>query len=226
MREVSGEIFRETVEAVDAVYRTLMSKRDCATHSDLFPRLLMVCRMSMLSAAAIIAERQPLNSAGITRRAVEAAILLLEIQADPEVNKTWQAEQQRSDRWEARLQNQKPPRLDLPKPNMAGDELYAQLRLLFGTISDSDLHLTPEYLYQQDFEVEGGSGETVMTLNYFHRNGQEVERSLLGFATAHMLVLKAFIRYCGGEAWARECLETLVLTLVRNQKKLDQERPA
>ena len=191
-RGSQSPIFRELVGALDQAYRTIVERHDPGT-PPFYGRLLLICHKSMLSAASLIAQSQPDDSAGVTRRAVEAAKVALAIKLNDKNALQWVSFQERHDRWIRRQQKRKPKRFHVQFKNLKADPLAKDLDKFLGILSDAYVHFTPEYYSSLDWEEKRktDSGGEIF-LNYFHRDAREIERHLIVLGAVHGLILKAF----------------------------------
>ena len=83
-----NRFFQMLVPAANAAYRAAI---DCVPRDaePMFGRILLIAHKSMLSAAVLIAELQPEDSVGITRRALEAARLAVAIKLNDQNVGQW-----------------------------------------------------------------------------------------------------------------------------------------
>jgi hypothetical protein len=130
------------VGALDEAYRSVRAN---PVGEVFFNRLLLLCHKSMLSAAALIAQAQPEDSVGITRRAVEAAKVVRAIKLNDANAQRWLAYQQRHDRWLMRQAGQKPPSFQVQFRDTAADAVMEDLTHWIGILSDAYVHFTPEF---------------------------------------------------------------------------------
>jgi len=185
-------IFRELVETLDRAYRAIIDRHD-PDRPQIFGRLLLICHKSMLSAATLIAQSQPDDSVGITRRAVEAAKVALAVKLNHENAQQWVSFQERHDRWIRRQQNQKPKPFHVQFKDLKDDPVVEDLDKFLGILSDAYVHFTPEYYSSLDWdERRRPDGGGVIFLNYFHRDAREIERHFITLAAVHGVILKAF----------------------------------
>src|SRR5260370_10432676 len=96
---------KELVASLDAAYQAIIKPPPKGRL--IFGRFFLICHKSMLSAAALIAQAQPEDSVGITRRAVEAGRVALAIKLNDENALQWISYQERHDRWLQRQQGEK-----------------------------------------------------------------------------------------------------------------------
>jgi len=184
--------FRELIGSVDAAYRAAF-KLSPIEVSPMFGKLLLICHKSLLSAAALIAQCQPDDSVGITRRAVEVAKTALAIKLNPKNAEHWVSFQQRHERWLRRQEGEKPKFFTVQFEGTQADPLVQALDTFLGIVSDAYVHFTPEYYSSLDWEVFRTSetgGE--IRLNYFHRNPREVERHYIALTAFHGKILQVF----------------------------------
>ncbi len=156
-------------------------------------RLLLVCHKSLLSAAALIARLQPENAAPVTRRSIEAALLASAIRYNSANVKEWQAFEQRTARWNARAEGDRPkplkPKIAYPK----GDEKVERLLAQLGMISDAFVHLTPESMMNLSWRTkDDGPHVATVYLSYFTTNRNLIERELIFLASVHATSLDIF----------------------------------
>ncbi|MBI3684106.1 MAG: hypothetical protein HY235_27350 [Acidobacteria bacterium] len=197
-RGCQGEIFRELVGTLDQAYRTIIDRHNPDT-PQIFGRLLLICHKSMLAAATLIAQSQPDDSVGITRRAVEAAKVALAVKLNDDNAQQWVSFQERHDRWIRRQQNEKPGPFHPQYKDLKGDPVVEELDRFLGSLSDAYVHFTPEYYSSLDWEEHRKpDGDGAIFLNYFHRDAREVERHFNMLAAVHGVILKAFDRCFDG----------------------------
>jgi hypothetical protein len=189
--------FKELIAALDAAYRTVIQPPPKGPL--VFGRFLLICHKSMLSAATLIAQRQPEDSVGITRRAVEAARVALAIKLNDRNALQWTSYQERHDRWIKRQQGEKPKPFRVEFTDIKGEPLIDELDRWLGILSDAYVHFTPEFYDSLDWDQRiGPDGDGQIFLNYFHRDAREVERHFTTLAAVHGLILKAFDRCFDG----------------------------
>lgn len=185
-------VFQGLIGTLDQAYHAIIGGHDPNT-PQILGRLLLICHKSMLSAATLIAQSQPDDSVGITRRAVEAAKVAVAVKLNDANAQQWLSFQERHDRWIRRQQNEKPKPFHVRFSDLQGDPVIEDLDKFFGILSDAYVHFTPEYYDSLDWEgrrTAGGDG--VIFLNYFHRNVREIERHFIMLAAVHGVILKAF----------------------------------
>lgn len=198
-------LFRDLIGVLDAAYHAAV---DCLPSEGvliIFGRILLICHKSMLSAATLIAQGQPEDSTGVTRRALEAAKVALAIKSNDANALHWTAYQERHDRWLRRQQNQRPGPFVVQFIDVRGDALLERINTHLGILSDASVHFTPEFYSSLDWEVnrtEDGQGE--IYLNHFQRSQREIERHLIALSAAHLTILEALNRCCDGRFQADE----------------------
>jgi hypothetical protein len=204
-------LFRELIGALDAGYHAAV---DCLPKDGvpiIFGRILLICHKSMLSAATLVAQGQPEDSTGVTRRALEAAKVALAIKINDANALQWTAYQERHDRWLRRQQNQRPGPFAVQFSDVRGDALMERINTQIGILSDASVHFTPEFYSSLDWEVNrttDGQGE--IYLNYFQRSQREIERQLIALSAAHLTILDVLNRCCDGRFQEDEhCREQL-----------------
>lgn len=153
-----------------------------------FGQLLLICGRSFLSALTLIGQAQPDDADPISRRAIEAARLALAFKTNPENAMKWVSYEERMKRWQARDRGEKPKRLT-PKLNLPRDHpILNELEKYLGILSDSSVHLTPEYFGSQNWI----RNETRLELRYFISDQRAIEGSLIAFINIHANILRIF----------------------------------
>jgi len=141
-----------------------------------------------LSALTLIGQTQPDDAAPISRRAIEATRLALAVKTNPKNAKKWCSYEQRMERWQARDRGEKPktltPKLDLPRDHL----IWTELGKFLGILSDSSVHLTPEYFGSQHWITS----EAKMELRYFTADQRAIECSLITLNGIHASILRIF----------------------------------
>jgi hypothetical protein len=197
-RGCQGEIFRGLVGTLDQAYLTIIDRHNSDT-PQIFGRLLLICHKSMLAAATLIAQSQPDDSVGITRRAVEAAKVALAVKLNDDNAQQWVSFQERHDRWIRRQENERPRPFHVQFKDLKGDLVVEDLDRFLGILSDAYVHFTPEYYCSLDWderrEPDGGGA---IFLHYFHRDAREVEQHFITLAAVHGVILRAFDRCFDG----------------------------
>ena len=145
--------FTQLIEPIHDLYERSINALDPERTRPLFGRLLLVWHKAMLSAAALIGRALPADSAGVTRRAIEAACLARAIKhSEPNLNR-WRAYEERLKRWETRLRGERPPRPNWPKiTDPPQHKMVEWLRAQLGILSDLAVHFTPEFFEGQDWK--------------------------------------------------------------------------
>jgi hypothetical protein len=192
-----GPCVTELVDSLDAAYRTVL--KPPPKGQLIFGRFLLICHKSLLSAAALIAQTQPEDSVGVTRRAIEVARVALAIKLNDQNALKWTSYQERHDRWIKRQQGEKPKSFRVEFADVKGDTLIEELDRWLGVLSDACVHFTPEFYDSLDWDEtirDGGEGE--IFLHYFHRSRREIERHFNTLAAVHGSVLKAVDRCFDG----------------------------
>jgi len=184
-------IFRELIGALDEAYGACMRLR-LDTGPLIFGRFLLICRKSMMSAATLIASRQPEDSVGVTRRAIECARFALAIKLNDENALQWVAFQERHDRWVKRQQNEKPKAFQVQLKDVHGNEHIESLDKFLGILSDASVHFTPEFYDSLDWDERKTEGGGEIFLNYFHRNQRDVAQHFNLLAAVHGRILQVF----------------------------------
>ena len=227
--------FKELIGALDAAYRASVDSVPTAGFPPIFGRILLVCHKSMLSAATVIAQGQPEDSVGITRRAVEAARVALAIKLDEENGTQWTQYQKRHDRWLKRQQNEKPKSFQVQFKGLQGDVLIERMDTHLGIMSDASVHFTPEFYSTLDWEVRhGADGFGEFYLNYFQRNTREIALHLLGLGSTHKTILESLDKCYDGCFQRDKASQTKISEFVRlgvnlneayRREYVDAERP-
>jgi hypothetical protein len=208
--------FRELIGAMDAAYRSAVDAVPRIGVPIIFGRILLVCHKSMLSAATLIAQGQPEDSTGVTRRALEASKVALAIKINDANALQWTAYQERHDRWLKRQQNEKPRSFVVRFADVQGDPLMDRIDTHLGILSDASVHFTPEFYSNLDWEVnrtEDGNGEVY--LNYFHRSQREIERQFIALSAVHLTILEALDRCCDERLRQDEACGSRIADFVR-----------
>jgi len=193
--------FTQLIGSLDAVYRAAFGLSDV---SPVFGHLLLICHKSLLSAASLIAQSQPDDSVGITRRAIEVAKTALAVKLNPNNAELWISFEKRHERWLRRLEGKKPKGFTVHFEGTQSHPLLQALEMSLGMVSDAYVHFTPEYYISLDWDIRRSSdrgGE--IWLNYFHRNSREVERHYNSLAAIHRQILQAF-DFCFDGFWGRD----------------------
>ena len=185
--------FVHLIEPVSSLYDLSMSTLAPDKANPLYVKLFLVCGKALMSAAALIARGQPDDSAGVTRRAIEAACLARAIKHDKANLNRWLSYEKRLARWEAREQGRTPrplsPKIIYPPGHKTLDWLRGQL----GVLSDVAVHFTPEFFDQQDWQTEDkGSGTVGLSLQYFESSQWTIERVLIALASVSLQILDLF----------------------------------
>jgi hypothetical protein len=178
-----------------------------ADSSRVFGYSLLLCHKSFLAAAGTIARRHPDDAAAITRRAIEVISLALAIHADPQNLERWRATDSRISRWDARLQGQRPPRLESERIRYPKHPVLEELRRYLGILSDAFVHFTPEFVAGQPWRQETRGERLAVELPFLEVNQAVIERELLVLGATHHRILKLFDEIYGGtfsrdERWA------------------------
>src|SRR6266540_2834635 len=92
-------LYAEGVGALDAAYEAAIRSLPPAGYPLIFGRLLLVCHKHMVSAANLIASCLPEDSAGVTRRAAEAAKVATAIHLNDANAQAWLSFDERNARW-------------------------------------------------------------------------------------------------------------------------------
>ena len=185
--------FVHLIEPVSSLYELSLDTLTPDKANPLYGKLFLVCHKALMSAAALIARGQSDDSAGVTRRAIEAACVARAIKHDKANLNRWLSYEKRLARWEAREQRRKPQPLSPKIADPPGHQTVDWLRGQLGVLSDAAVHFTPEFFDQQDWQVEDKGGGTVgLSLQYFEPSQRTIERALLALASVSLHILDLF----------------------------------
>ena len=161
-------------------------------HSQTLGRLLMICHRDFNVAASQIMRGLPFDSHANTRRAVEAAKVVLAVKRNRANVHEWLKRDLRQRRWDARQEGKKPEYLPPNRyPELDNEPLLHELQQYFGIAFDSFIHFTPEYLGNQDFrETPTGDGNVSIELNYFASEREVLHAIML--CGLHVRILLVF----------------------------------
>jgi hypothetical protein len=180
------------VERVMGLYDRSFALRDRGPDDVRALQLFIACHGALLSAAATVGRALPGDTIALTRRAVEAAVLAVAVEADPANYKRWLDEEKRAARWEKRNKGLK------PKEQAGRGIVYPasadRLRSYLGILSDAGVHLTPEFISTQRYRIEPieGTSGAYLRIIYFETEQRELERGLLFLGSIHLDMLEAF----------------------------------
>lgn len=185
------ELFGATCPRMDRLYELSIAgvPKD---KSPVFGQFLLVCHKSFLAAATLVGQAQPDDAGPITRRAIEVIRLAAAINSDPAVAEEWGAYEKRMARWEARNEGETPKPLHVRIP--AEHPIVKQLMDVWGIISDSDVHFTPEFFHTLRWEKR----DDRMFLHYFNGEQRTIETAIVNLLGAHMMMLHIFDEFFGG----------------------------
>jgi hypothetical protein len=191
-RSLNWEPFAEIFPLVDKLYVDAMGLMP-SDRSSVFGPLLLICHKAFLSAAGLIGQAQPDDAGPITRRAIEAARFAAIIKTNPEKVEEWIAYNERMQRWADRQEGKKPKslRVNLGQVHPGIRAAIDDLMQMLGIISDADVHFTPEYFHQLDWDKR----EESLYLNYFTRDQRVLEREIIFTSGAHLRILEV-IDWC------------------------------
>lgn len=201
---LNNPVFRELLTPLDQLYRRA-SKIESKGGGIIFRELSLVAHKSLLAASALIAQRQPEDSTGITRRALEAAKTYLAIKVDPVNLKNWIAFKERDTRWRVRREGKKPKGLHVKLRGLRGNPLADRLDLFAGMFSDAALHYTPEFYSTLNWQIHPlPDGSHQRLLQYFIDDVQQIDRYWLSLVAAHLSILEAF-DFCIDADLSKDC---------------------
>ena len=161
--------------------------------SPAFGQLLLICHSCYLSAATLVGQAQPDDAGAITRRAIEAVRLAAAMKADPMILDKWMAYEDRLERWKARREGKKPKPLNIHIP--VEHPIVKELMDIWGMLSDSEVHFTPEYFSSLPWKIERGA----LFLNYFPGDQQALERSVVHLVGTHLSILRVLEECLDGD---------------------------
>lgn len=217
--------YTQGVRALDAAYEAAIWSLPGQGHPQIYGRLLLVCHKHMVSAANLIAACLPEDSAGITRRAVEAAKVATAIRLNDANTEVWLSFQERNDRWVRRQSDEKPKPFHVKFEDMKGDEFSEALDKYIGILSDAYVHFTPEFYSTLGWEVtvhedrEGGR----IFLNYFQSNTREIERHFILLVAVHFKILQALDKCVQGHLYQQQTFRIAADDLWRTAKSLNDD---
>jgi hypothetical protein len=217
--------YAQGVRALDVAYEAAIRSLPPDGHPAIYGRLLLVCHKHMVSAANLIASCLPEDSAGITRRAVEAAKVATATRLNDKNTEAWLSYEERNERWIRRQSNEKPKTFHVHFDDMKGDEFSEALDRYIGMLSDSYVHFTPEFYSTLCWEVtvhESGDGGQIF-LNYFQSDTRELERHFLLLMAVHGKILQAFDRCLQGHLYSQPMFKAAADHLWRTAKILNDD---
>jgi len=183
--------FRELFGLLDTLYVEGLDLIPAAS-PPYFGRLFLICHKSMLGAVSLLLRLHPDDAGAVTRRSIEAALMAAAVKHDPANLTEWQSFEQRTKRWDARQEGQRPkalrPSITYPETD-AVRQLWSQL----GMLSDAYVHFTPEFMLNLDWRnAEAGDGDVSVHLNYFTKDRSQIEREFVTLAGVHSATLDIF----------------------------------
>ena len=186
----------QIIETMDDLYRLAYLKAPFPKIGDreedtFFHMCFLICHRALLSAATSTGSGRPEDGPAVTRRALEAAKVCLEVKADPDNFFVWKAVGVRKERWETRGKGVRPKgAVNLKYKGVPVEPLYENLKSLIGTLSDFTVHFTPEhvryYEWQQNPRPDGGND------NSFGMNEDAVSYHILLLADQHRTIFHVF----------------------------------
>lgn len=218
-------MYARGVRALDAAYEAAITSLPSEGYPVIFGHLLLVCHKHMVAAANLIATCLPEDSAGITRRAVEAAKVATAIRLNEANTEAWLSFAARNDRWTRRQSNEKPGPFHVSFEDIKGDDDSEALSYYIGVLSDAYVHFTPEYYSTLSWEVtsytdrEGGQ----IFLNYFQADTQSIERHFILLMAVHGKILQAFDRCFKGQIYQTPLFKVALDHLWRTAKDLNDD---
>lgn len=218
-------MYAQGVRALDAAYEAAFRAMPSEGYPVIFGRLLLVSHKHMVSAGNLIATCLPEDSAGITRRAVEAAKVATAIRLNDDNTQAWLSFEERNERWIRRQSNEKPKPFHVRFDAMKGDEFSEALDNYIGILSDAYVHFTPEFYSTMCWQVtkyedrEGGQ----IFLNYFQMDTREIERHFILLMAVHGKILQAFDRCFDGHLYRQPQFKTTVDQFWKTAKALNDE---
>ena len=192
-QNLSQEPFTLLIPPLDRAYEAAKTKVPLQRDAEVL-RLFLLCHRSFLLASVLIAEGHPEDSAPVTRRAIEMVKLAVAFVHDPGNVERWTQKEARSSRWDARLEENKPRRLQIKLEMPADNRLLNALGRWEGIYSDAGVHLTPEYLGSFPLELRPNQ----IFLSYFVNDQNHIARLMRSCAATHFLILQLFNETFGG----------------------------
>jgi hypothetical protein len=171
--------------------------------SMMFGRGLLMCHKSFLAAAAAIARCHPDDAAPLTRRAIEAAGVVVAIKHDPQNLERWRAAERRLARWDARLRRTRPPHLKGLGIKYPDHPVLDELRRYEGILSDAFVHFTPEFIAGQTWKHMDHGARILVELQFLEVDQRVLERELVVLGAIHHRILGLFDEYCN-RAFSRD----------------------
>jgi hypothetical protein len=183
--------YRELIPLLDSLYVEGIDLIPAAS-PPYFGRLLLVCHKSLLGAASLLLRLHPDDAGPVTRRSIEAVLIAAAVKHDPANLAEWQSFEERTKRWDARQEGQKPkplrPSITYPETEQV-ERLWSQL----GMLSDAYVHFTPEFMLNLDWRnADVDDGTVSVHLNYFTKDRPQVEREMVTLAGVHSATLDIF----------------------------------
>jgi hypothetical protein len=189
-----NDTFTRLIGAADAAYEIARTRGQNISAGR--ARILLTCHQSMYSAASSIARGVPLDAAAASRRALEGARTALAIKIDRKNAVRWTAFEERLSRWDARKEDEKPPKLKIEYEALNGDALAEKLATFIGILSDGAVHFTPEFLSRIDFQNRNHGAQVFS--DYLEADDQKIAGDIKILGVVHLLILKTLDRVCDG----------------------------
>jgi hypothetical protein len=218
-------MYARGVRTLDTAYEAAIKSTPTAGYPVIFGRLLLVCHKHMVSAANLIAACLPEDSAGITRRAAEAAKLATAIRLNEANTEAWLSFDARNERWIKRQSNEKPKPFSVSFEDIKGDGDSEALSHYIGVLSDAYVHFTPEYYSTLSWEVTSYEDceDVQILLNYFQADTQSIERHFILLMAVHGKILQAFDRCFEGRLHQAPPFKTAMDHLWKTAKYLNDD---
>lgn len=190
----------ELIPAISECYLQVLPLVGGATNSKLVAQIILVCHRAFLSASASILRGAPDDAAPATRRAMEAARVALAVSIDVENGNEWVQFEKREGRWQHRLRGERPGRpVQVRFRGLDGEPLAGEIDRWIGMMSDSQVHFTPEFFVNLDWELRRPEGDDPeIHLNYLQNDERKIEQAHLSTCAANILILKVLDRSLGG----------------------------
>jgi hypothetical protein len=157
-----------------------------------YARFILLGNQSLLSAATLIGQCQPMDAAAITRRAIEMTRVALAIKHDKDGWDKWVDYEARAERWETRQLGKKPERVVTIHYEIPDHPLLKELKDELGTLSDGYVHFSPEYYASQNWREIKDTDPPRMELVYFISDMRVIERDMHLLAATHLKMLLIF----------------------------------
>ncbi|OGQ81592.1 MAG: hypothetical protein A3F90_07445 [Deltaproteobacteria bacterium RIFCSPLOWO2_12_FULL_60_19] len=157
-----------------------------------YARFMLLGHQSLLAAASLIGQCQPMDAAAITRRAIEMTRIAFAIKHDKRGWEKWVDYTGRAERWASRQIGERPKPLVPIKYDIPDHPLIKELMDELGSLSDGYIHFTPEYYASQNWREVKDANPPRLELIYFISDVRVVERDMFLLAAVHLKMLLIF----------------------------------